>query len=105
LLGQDFRSWPSVMVSIGSSGVAAIRSNPSPPLHGAKEHPKYDSTIKKGVSVMSFEAELIASPVASLPPQISLFHRIWPVAGLGFAVIATAAWSGFLGYELFQLVF
>ncbi len=51
---------------------------------------------------MSVEAKLIASPVPSL---ISLFHRIWPVAGLGFAVIATTAWSGFLGYELFQLVF
>jgi hypothetical protein len=70
-----------------------------------KEHLNCDSTIKMGVLVMSFEAELIASPVASLPPQISLFHRVWPVAGLGFAGIATAAWSGFLGYELFQLVF
>ena len=66
---------------------------------------EYGSRIKKGVSVMSFEAELIASPVPSLPRQISLFRRIWPVAGLGFAVIATAAWSGFVGYELFRLVF
>ena len=54
---------------------------------------------------MSFEAELIAWPAPALPPQILLFHRIWPVAGLGFAVIATAAWSGFVGYELFRLVF
>jgi hypothetical protein len=60
---------------------------------------------KKEVSAMSVEAKVIASPVPSLPPLISPFHRIWPVAGLGFAVIATAAWSGFLGYELFQLVF
>jgi hypothetical protein len=52
---------------------------------------------------MSVEAE--ASLVPASPPLISLFHRIWPVAGLGFAVTATAAWSGFLGYELFQLVF
>jgi hypothetical protein len=34
---------------------------------------------------------------------ISLFHRIWPVAGAGVAVIATVAWSGFLGYELFPV--
>jgi hypothetical protein len=54
---------------------------------------------------MSVEAELIAWPVPASSPQISLFHRIWPVAGLGFAVIAIAAWSGFVGYELFRLVF
>ena len=62
------------------------------------------STIKKGISVMSVEAELTALPIPALHPLISLFHRIWPVAGLGFAVIVTAARSGFLGYELFRLV-
>jgi hypothetical protein len=36
---------------------------------------------------------------------MSLFHHIWPVAELGVALIVTAAWTGFLGYELFQLVF
>ena len=36
-------------------------------------------------------------------PSMSLFHHIWPVAGLGGALIVTAAWTGFLGYELFQL--
>jgi hypothetical protein len=54
---------------------------------------------------MSVEAELTALPVPALHPLISLFHHIWPVAALGFAVIVTAAWSGFLGYELFRLVF
>ena len=38
-------------------------------------------------------------------PSMSLFHHIWPVAELGVALIVTAAWTGFLGYELFQLVF
>jgi hypothetical protein len=36
---------------------------------------------------------------------ISLLHHIWPAAGLGVAVYATVAWSGFLGYQLFRLTF
>ncbi len=46
-----------------------------------------------------------AGPVPLLPNPISLLHRIWPVAGLGIAVTATVAWSGFLGYALFRLAF
>ena len=54
---------------------------------------------------MTVETRAIALVAPATSHPISLFHRIWPVAGLGFAVIATAAWSGFLGYELFRLVF
>ena len=35
---------------------------------------------------------------------ISLFHRILPLAGLGFAVIVNVAWIGFLGFGLFKLI-
>ena len=34
----------------------------------------------------------------------SRFHRIWPVAGLGFAVLVKVAWMGFLGFEFFKLI-
>ncbi len=54
---------------------------------------------------MTVETQVVAPPLPPLPHPISLFHRIWPVAGLGIGVIATVAWSGFLGYELFRLVF
>jgi hypothetical protein len=54
---------------------------------------------------MSIEAEVAVPAVPSLPHPISLFHRTWPVAGLAVGLIATLAWSGFLGYELFRLVF
>jgi hypothetical protein len=50
---------------------------------------------------MTVETRVIMSPV----PSISVFYHIWPVAGLGAALIVTAAWTGLLGYELFQLVF
>jgi hypothetical protein len=52
---------------------------------------------------MSVEAQAAVPPAQS--HLISLFHRIWPLAGLGFASIATVAWSAFLGYEVFRLVF
>jgi hypothetical protein len=37
-------------------------------------------------------------------PPISLFGRIWPLAGLAAAVIANLAWIGLLGYGLFKLI-
>jgi len=45
------------------------------------------------------------SPVGSLLHPISLFHHIWPVAGFGAGLIATAAWIAFLAYGLFRLAF
>jgi hypothetical protein len=54
---------------------------------------------------MTIETRAVALAAPSLSHPITLFHRIWPVAGLGIAVIATVTWSGFLGYELFRLVF
>jgi hypothetical protein len=54
---------------------------------------------------MSVETDVIAPPLAPSPAPIALFQRIWPVAGLGIAVIATVLWSGFLAYLLFRLVF
>jgi hypothetical protein len=54
---------------------------------------------------MIVETRAVALVTPSISHPTSLFHRIWPVAGVGVAVIATVAWSGFLGYELFRLVF
>jgi hypothetical protein len=54
---------------------------------------------------MTVDAQVVAPPLPALPLPVTLFHRIWPAAGLGIGVIATVAWSGFLGYELFRLVF
>ena len=50
----------------------------------------------------------LVSPVA-LPRRaptraVSRFRRIWPVAGLGFAVIVNMAWIGFLGFEFVKLM-
>jgi len=61
--------------------------------------------------VLSGETEpglTLVSPVA-LPRRastraVSRFRRIWPVAGLGFAVIVNVAWIGFLGFEFFKLI-
>ena len=60
---------------------------------------------EKEVRFMTVETRAVALAAPSLSHPISLFHRIWPVAGLGVAVIATVVWSGFLGYELFRSVF
>lgn len=50
-------------------------------------------------------AKVVVMPVLPLTLQpISLFHNIWPLAGLAAGAIATLAWMGFLGYEFFELV-
>jgi hypothetical protein len=60
---------------------------------------------------MIAEAQVAAPPIPTLTPDlpfipepISLFHRIWPVAGLVAAVVVNVAWMGFLGYGLFKLI-
>jgi hypothetical protein len=57
------------------------------------------------------KAQVVVTPVPPLtsdlqfiPEPISLFHRIWPVAGLATAMIVNLAWMGFLGYGFFKLV-
>ena len=52
---------------------------------------------------MNVEARAAVSPAQS--DLNSLFHRIWLSAGMAIGLIATLAWSGFLGYGLFRLVF
>ena len=59
--------------------------------------------LTKETEIMTGETQVGESLVRSR--LISLLHHIWPVAGLGVAVIATVAWSGFLGYQLFRLTF
>jgi hypothetical protein len=54
---------------------------------------------------MTVETQAVALTAPSFSHPISFFHRIWPAAGLSVAVIVTAAWSGFLGYEFLRLVF
>ncbi len=60
---------------------------------------------------MIAKAEVVATPIPALvsdlsfiPEPISPFRRIWPVAGLGIAVIVNVVWMGFLGYGFFKLV-
>jgi hypothetical protein len=52
---------------------------------------------------MTVETQVVVTLARSR--LLSLLHHLWPAAGLGVAVIATVAWSGFLGYELFRLTF
>ena len=49
-------------------------------------------------------ASTLVSPVAPPRRTISRIRRIWPVAGLGFALIVNVAWIGFLGFGLFKLI-
>ena len=64
------------------------------------------------IRAVSSNAELVLTPASSpsVPSghlvawAISRFHRIWPVAGVGFAVIVNMAWIGFLGFEFFKLI-
>ena len=34
------------------------------------------------------------------PPAVTLWHRVWPLAGLAIALIVNVAWIGFLGYAV-----
>jgi len=56
-------------------------------------------------------AQVVVTPIPPLTSDlpfitqsISLFGRLWPVAGLAAAVIVNLAWVGFLGYGSFKLV-
>ena len=58
---------------------------------------------------MSSDVELPLTPISPLvrPTQfvtltISRFYRIWPVPGLGLALIVNVAWLGFLGFDSFS---
>ena len=60
---------------------------------------------------MIAKADVVATPISPLasdlhfiPEPISLFRRIWPVAGLAAAVIVNVVWMGVLGYGFFKLV-
>jgi hypothetical protein len=35
---------------------------------------------------------------------LRFLEHSWPLAGIGFAVAVNAAWIGFLGYCIFQLI-
>jgi hypothetical protein len=67
--------------------------------------------VRCTVCVVSSDVEFASMPVSPLvSPRhlvtwaIPRFHRFWPVAGLGFAVIVNMAWIGFLGFEFFKLI-
>ena len=47
---------------------------------------------------------LTSDPPSSITQSISVFHRVWPVAGLTAAMIVNLAWVGFLGYGFFKLI-
>ena len=85
---------------------------PSPlPDEERLKRPLEKDNNKKRPPIVFAKAEVVAMPmprVAShlplIPEPISLFHRIWPVAGLAATVIVNVAWMGFLGYGFFKLV-
>jgi hypothetical protein len=60
---------------------------------------------------VSAKAQVVVAPIPPLTSDlpfitqsISLFGRLWPVAGLAAAVIVNLAWVGFLGYGFSKLV-
>ena len=93
-----------------------VRSTFAPPLGGCPK--RREGIILIGlvllrytVCAVSIDVELSSAPVSPLvPPRhlvtwaIPRFHRIWPVASLGFAVIVNMAWIGFLGFEFVKLM-
>jgi hypothetical protein len=67
--------------------------------------------ITKGSPIVIAKAAVVATPIPPLasdlpliPEPISVFRRIWPVAGLVAAIVVNMAWMGFLGYGFFKLV-
>jgi hypothetical protein len=46
----------------------------------------------------------LTSDLPFITQSISLFGRLWPVAGLAAAVIVNLVWVGFLGYGFSKLV-
>jgi len=36
--------------------------------------------------------------------MLTLLNRVWPLAGLSVALVATVAWMGLLGYALIKLL-
>jgi hypothetical protein len=55
---------------------------------------------------VSSDAELVLNAcfAAGATCALGYSHRIWPVAGLGFAAIVNVAWLGLLGFEFFKLI-
>ena len=47
---------------------------------------------------------LLTSDPPFMTQSISLFGRVWPVAGLAVSVIVNLVWIGFLGYGFSKLV-
>jgi hypothetical protein len=43
-----------------------------------------------------------STTAAKTEPGVVIFRRVWPVTLLVVGLIATMAWIGFLGYELFK---
>jgi len=65
---------------------------------------KKDTIVSSDIEFASTLVSPVAPPQRSLTRTISRFRRIWPVAGLGFALIVNVAWIGFLGFGLFKLI-
>jgi hypothetical protein len=70
-------------------------------------HPKAPA----GPQIVIAKAQVVVTPILPLtsdlpfiPQSISLFGRVWPVAGLAAAVIVNSVWIGFLGYGFSKLV-
>ena len=62
-----------------------------------------DGSLKaEGLSLTPDRRRKLLSVESTL--SITLFGRLWPVAGLAAAVIVNLAWVGFLGYGFSKLV-
>jgi hypothetical protein len=65
---------------------------------------KKDHQVIAEAQVVATPSPLLTSDLPFIARPVSLFHRIWPVAGLAIAVGVNLAWMGFLGYGFFKLV-
>ena len=65
---------------------------------------KKETIVSSDIEFASTLVSPAAPPRRSFTRTISRFRRIWPVAGLGFALIVNVAWMGFLGFGLFKLI-
>ena len=65
---------------------------------------KKDEIVSDDIEFASTLVSPVAPPRRSFTQTNSRFRRIWPVAGLGFALIVNVAWMGFLGFGLFKLI-
>jgi hypothetical protein len=61
-----------------------------------------DSAGMQDLSLPS--AQALTSELPHVAHPVSLFHCLWPPAGLVTALIINVGWMGILGFALFKLI-